>query len=60
MSEDYSQKRAGNYTLVRKLGDGGFATVYLAQHTVLAKKAAVKLLLSEWIEEEDEEKRFFD
>ena len=60
MSEDYSMKRAGNYTLVRKLGDGGFATVYLAQHTVLEKKAAVKLLLSEWLEEADVVTRFFD
>ncbi len=60
MSEDFSQKRAGNYTLVRKLGDGGFATVYLAQHTVLEKKAAVKLLLNEWVEEQDVVTRFFD
>ena len=60
MSEDFSQKRAGNYTLVRKLGDGGFATVYLAQHTVLEKKAAVKLLLGEWVEEQDVVTRFFD
>ena len=60
MSEDFSQKRAGNYTLVRKLGDGGFATVYLAQHTVLEKKAAVKLLLNEWVEEPDVVTRFFD
>ncbi|MBR4570035.1 MAG: serine/threonine protein kinase [Candidatus Riflebacteria bacterium] len=60
MSEDYSMKRAGNYTLVRKLGDGGFATVYLAQHTVLEKKAAVKLLLGEWVDEPDVVSRFFD
>ena len=57
---DYSQKRAGNYTLISKLGDGGFATVYLAQHTILEKKAAVKLLLPEWIEEADVVSRFFD
>ncbi len=60
MAEDYSMKRAGNYTLVRKLGDGGFATVYLAQHTVLEKKAAVKLLLGEWLDEPDVVSRFFD
>ncbi len=60
MSDDFSMKRAGNYTLVRKLGDGGFATVYLAQHTVLEKKAAVKLLLGEWVEEQDVVTRFFD
>jgi len=57
---DYSNKRAGNYTIIRKLGDGGFATVYLAQHTVLEKKAAVKLLLEEWLSEPDVVNRFFD
>lgn len=57
---DYNGKRAGNYTIVQKLGDGGFATVYLAQHTVLEKKAAVKFLLEEWVNEPDVVSRFFD
>ncbi len=57
---DYNGKRAGNYTIVQKLGDGGFATVYLAQHTVLEKRAAVKFLLEEWINEPDVVSRFFD
>ncbi len=57
---DYSQKRAGNYNIIRKLGDGGFATVYLAQHTVLEKKAAVKFLLEDWVDEADVVARFFD
>lgn len=57
---DYTGKRAGNYTIVQKLGDGGFATVYLAQHTILEKKAAVKFLLEEWVNEPDVVGRFFD
>jgi len=57
---DYSNKRAGNYTILRKIGDGGFATVYLAQHSVLEKKAAVKFLLEDWIDEPDVVSRFFD
>lgn len=57
---DYTGKRAGNYTIVKKLGDGGFATVYLAQHTILEKKAAVKFLLEEWVNEADVVGRFFD
>lgn len=57
---DYKGKRAGNYTVLQKLGDGGFATVYLAQHTVLEKKAAVKFLLEEWVAEPDVVARFFD
>ncbi len=57
---DYSEKRAGNYTIGKKLGDGGFATVYLAQHTILEKKAAVKFLLEDWVDEQDVVNRFFD
>ena len=57
---DYSNKRAGNYTILKKIGDGGFATVYLAQHSVLEKKAAVKFLLEDWVDEADVVSRFFD
>ncbi len=57
---DYTGKRTGNFTIVKKLGDGGFATVYLGQHTVLEKKAAVKFLLEEWVNEPDVVARFFD
>lgn len=57
---DYTNKKAGNYTILNKLGDGGFATVFLAQHSVLEKKAAVKFLLEDWVEEPDVVARFFD
>ncbi len=57
---DYTNKKAGNYTILNKLGDGGFATVYLAQHSVLEKKAAVKFLLEDWVDEPDVVARFFD
>lgn len=57
---DFSQKKAGNYTIIKKIGDGGFATVYLAEHSILEKKAAVKFLLEEWVGEADVVSRFFD
>ncbi|MEW6709343.1 MAG: protein kinase [Candidatus Riflebacteria bacterium] len=57
---DYTDKKAGNYTILQKLGDGGFATVFLAQHSVLEKKAAVKFLLEDWVDEPDVVARFFD
>ncbi|MEA3452578.1 MAG: serine/threonine-protein kinase, partial [Bacteroidota bacterium] len=33
-----------NYTITKKLGEGGMASVYLAKHNVLNKKMAVKFL----------------
>jgi serine/threonine protein kinase len=57
---DYVGKHTGNFSIVRKLGDGGFATVYLGQHSVLEKRVAVKFLLEEWVNEPDVVARFFD
>jgi eukaryotic-like serine/threonine-protein kinase len=37
-------QRLGNYHLVRKIGQGGFAEVYLGQHIYLDTFAAIKLL----------------
>jgi serine/threonine protein kinase len=56
----FTDKKAGNYIILEKLGDGGFATVFLAQHSVLEKKAAVKFLLEDWVDEPDVVARFFD
>src|SRR5881227_4445039 len=37
-------QRLGNYRLVRMLGQGGFAEVYLGQHIYLDTLAAIKVL----------------
>ena len=37
-------QQLGNYRLIRLLGQGGFADVYLAEHTFLSTQAAIKLL----------------
>ena len=34
----------GEYTIERKLGDGGMATVYGAMHPLIGKKAAIKII----------------
>lgn len=57
---DFTHKKAGNYNILEKLGDGGFATVFLAQHSVLEKKAAIKFMLEDWVDEPEVVARFFD
>ncbi len=41
---DREGQRVGNYQLLRLLGRGGFAEVYLGQHVYLNSQAAVKIL----------------
>ena len=37
-------QQLGNYHLLRLLGEGGFAEVYLGGHTYLGTHAAIKIL----------------
>ena len=48
----------GNYTFKKKLGEGGMATVYLADHNTLNQSVAVKLLNKEFVGNENIRKRF--
>ncbi len=49
---DRSGKQLGNYRLLRPLGKGGFAEVYLGEHIFLKTSVAVKLLHTQ-LENED-------
>jgi len=48
-----------NYRLTQKLGEGGFGTVFLAEHTELGRKAACKILHREYAEQTEVVERFF-
>jgi eukaryotic-like serine/threonine-protein kinase len=50
----------GSYRLVSELGRGGMGVVYLAEHTIMGKQAAVKVLLPEFSGREDLVVRFFN
>src|ERR1700687_6107063 len=41
---DHTGQQAGNYRLIRHLGHGGFAEVYLGEHVYLKSYAALKVL----------------
>ncbi|HEY4239789.1 MAG TPA: serine/threonine-protein kinase [Kofleriaceae bacterium] len=50
----------GNYQIVRKLGEGGMGAVYLGQHTLLGRRAAIKVLLPALSSRPDIVNRFFN
>lgn len=50
----------GNYRITQKIGEGGMGAVYAAQHTVLGRQAAVKVLLPEHLGDEKLATRFIN
>jgi serine/threonine protein kinase len=52
------QVMAGRYLVQKKLGEGGMGAVYLAQHTVLEKAVALKVLHGEFARKPDLVERF--
>ncbi|MGE5560954.1 MAG: Stk1 family PASTA domain-containing Ser/Thr kinase [Chloroflexota bacterium] len=48
----------GRYEILQRIGAGGMATVYLANHRLLERKVAVKILNSEYASDEEFVQRF--
>lgn len=49
---------ADRYRIVRKLGEGGMGSVYLAEHTTINKRLAIKVLSPEYSHKQDLVDRF--
>jgi serine/threonine-protein kinase len=52
--------QVGNYEVKRKLGEGGMGAVYLAEHPLIGKKVALKVLHAEFASNDDVVSRFFN
>lgn len=50
----------GNYAVLEKLGEGGMGEVYLAEHTLIGKRAAIKVLRPEFSQNREVVQRFFN
>jgi serine/threonine-protein kinase len=50
----------GTYRVIRKLGEGGMGAVFAAEHTLLGRKAAIKVLLPALSAREEIVHRFFN
>ncbi len=54
-----SGSNIGSYTILKRLGEGGMALVYLAEHAKLGRLVAIKMLRPELADNVDAVQRFF-
>jgi serine/threonine protein kinase len=50
----------GNYKVVQQIGEGGMGVVYMAEHPVIGRKVAIKLLHASFAHDPDTVARFFN
>jgi serine/threonine protein kinase len=57
--DEFIGKELSSYRIISRLGQGGMGVVYLAQHTMIGRKAAVKILKSELCKDQEVVERFY-
>ena len=50
----------GQYRLLKRIGEGGMGAVYLAEHALVGRRAAIKVLLPELSARREIVERFFN
>jgi len=50
--------QVGSYRVLSKLGEGGMGSVYVAEHALLKRKVAIKVLLKELTSDASIKRRF--
>ena len=50
----------GNYKVVQQIGEGGMGVVYLAEHPIIGRKVAIKLLHATFARDSETVARFFN
>jgi serine/threonine protein kinase len=50
----------GNYKVVQQIGEGGMGVVYMAEHPVIGRKVAIKLLHASYSKDSETVARFFN
>jgi serine/threonine-protein kinase len=50
----------GPYRITEKIGEGGMGTVWVGEHTLLGRRAAIKMLLPEYTSRDEIVQRFFN
>jgi eukaryotic-like serine/threonine-protein kinase len=58
-ASDRTGQTIGNHRILSQIGQGGMGAVYLAEHTVLGRRAAIKVLLPELSQSAELVQRFF-
>ena len=59
-AQDRNQDRLGRYVVRRRLGSGGFATVWLAYDEQLDAEVAIKVLADNWVDDDSVRRRFLE